>query len=117
MQLDDPFPLDLVPLRARKAILQVFEGRCPSKGEIAKVSDCLWLKSPGIGPAALKWIHSVISAPAASNETPLAAHLADIELLQRLRVLHGELQFILGALEQRVSSSQVLRPAQEIAID
>ncbi|MBM1172467.1 hypothetical protein [Microvirga arabica] len=106
MQRDDPFPLDLVPLRARKAILQVFEGRCPNKDEIARVPDCLWLKNPGIGPAALRRIHSAISDPEIPNKTLSAAHLTDIELLKRLRFFQDELRYIHDTIEQRVVNAR-----------
>ena len=105
MQLDELFPLALVPLRARKAILLEFGGRCPNLIEVATVSDRHWLECPGIGPATLKTIHSVISARAKLADTTSAPRSTDAELLRRLCLIQDDLRYIQNTLKKRILSS------------
>lgn len=59
MALDEPFPLNLFPAQVRTAILNEFDGRCPSLQEVAEISDARWLSTPAIGPVVLKKIRGL----------------------------------------------------------
>jgi len=104
MQLDEPFPLQLIPLRARKAVLQEFAERCPSINEVITIPDSDWLKKPGVGPAALRRIHSVIPASPGVDRISSVPNLSDAELLRCLCTLQNDLRHILDALKTRVST-------------
>jgi hypothetical protein len=91
MQLDEPFPLKRVSLRARKAILQAFGGRHPSIREVATVSDVRWLTNPGVGPATLEQISRVTGVGIGPTDLPCAHQLSDAELMKRLDRLQQEL--------------------------
>ena len=53
MDWEEPFPLNAVPPRVRKTILNEFNGRCPSMREVAEIPDSHWLATPNIGPTVL----------------------------------------------------------------
>jgi hypothetical protein len=97
MPLDEPFPLVAVPSWVRHAILNEFKGRCPSIREVAEISDRQWLKTPNIGPAALKMIRSVIDEYQSQS-----AALSDAELLKRLEWLQKELRWLERQLKSRL---------------
>ena len=82
------FPIERLPPRARAAILAEFDGRCPSIGEVASVTDAEWLRLPGIGPAALMTMHRIrrqVSREAARQERRTDAKLlAERDRLQRI---------------------------------
>ena len=99
MQSDEPFPLERVTLRARKAILQVFGGRHPSILEVTKVSDSHWLTKPGVGPATLEQISHVTRGGIGPTNLPCAPQLSDAELMKRLDRLQRELLRLQKALE------------------
>jgi hypothetical protein len=90
MNLDNPFPLELVSSRVRANILHEFGGRCPSIREMTQISNKQWLATPGIGLASLSEIRSVannqFSDPVNSTE------MDDAELLERLEALEKEYQ-------------------------
>ena len=97
MPLDEPFPLATVPSPVRLAILTEFKGRCPSIREVAEIPDRQWLKTPNIGPAALKMIRSVIDEYQSQS-----AALSDAELLKRLEWLQKELRWLERQLKSRL---------------
>jgi hypothetical protein len=97
MPLDEPFPLVAVPSWVRHAILNEFKGRCPSIREVAEISDRQWLKTPDIGPAALKMIRSVTD-----ERQRQTARLSDGELLKRLEWLQKELRWLERQLKSRL---------------
>jgi hypothetical protein len=103
MPLDEPFPLAAVPSRLRQAILNEFAGRCPSIQEVAEISDRDWLKTPDIGPAALKMIRSVTD-----ERKRQTARLSDAELLNRLEWVQKELRWL-----ERQLKGRLLRVATE----
>jgi hypothetical protein len=97
MSLDEPFPLDAVPSRVRNAILNEFNGRCPSVREVTELSDREWLTVPDIGPAALERIRRVTS-----EQLWQPARLSDAELLERLEWLQKELRWLEDRLKARL---------------
>lgn len=103
MLVDVPFPLNLVPLRARKAILQQFEGRCPNISEVTNISDTHWLKCPGIGPAALTKIQNITFTKGETSDIPSISQFSDVEFAERLRYLLEEFTPIKNVLEARLA--------------
>src|SRR4051812_11389189 len=101
MLLNKPFPLAAVPSWVRQAILYQFNGRCPNIGEAAKVADRDWLKAPGIGPASLEMIRSVISEQQPHTASS-SARLSEAELLRRLEWLQKELRGLEDQLKARL---------------
>jgi len=89
MPLDEPFPLNQLPPRARTAILREFQGRCPSQQEVAEISDARWLATPDVGPGTLKQIRALGRAVDPPTEA-----MTDVELLERLTALRAELKLI-----------------------
>jgi hypothetical protein len=106
MRLDEPFPFDRVSLRARKAILQKFEGRHPSIREVARISDASWLTDPGVGPATLEQIYRVTATGTELADLPCAPQLSDVELIERLYRLQQDLLRVQGALEEIAGHSR-----------
>lgn len=99
MRLDEPFPLEGVPLRARKAILQAFGGRRPSILEVSEVSDARWLTIPGVGPSTLEQISRITGVGIGPTNLPCAPQLSDAELMKRLDRLQLELLRLQKALK------------------
>jgi hypothetical protein len=97
MSLDQPFPLDAVPSWLRNAILNAFQGRCPTMREVAGISDRDWLTVPGVGPIALEMIRSVPG----EQQRP-QKRLSDAELLKRLEWLQMELRWLEELLKARL---------------
>jgi hypothetical protein len=62
MQLNDPFPIESLPLRARNAIKAEFGGRCPTVREVINVPVARWLTAPDIGPETLEQLHQIIQS-------------------------------------------------------
>ncbi len=86
MKSYDLFPIEKFLPRAREAILAEFNGRCPTIGEVAGISDAKWLQLPGFGPGALVVMRQITrglvpKAPTRSNMTD-AALLAERDRLQ-----------------------------------
>jgi hypothetical protein len=99
MQLDDPFPIKELPLRARHAILMEFNGRCPSIGEVARVSEPKWLELPGIGQATLVAMRQVTQRLA--GDIPPLTKLTDAELLAERDRLHHESRSLRASLHRK----------------
>ena len=82
-----------------------FDGRCPTIGEMASVSDDEWMQLPGIGPATLVTMHQVRQQ--ASGEA-LTRRLTDAELVAErdrlrasLRSQNQQLRAIMAELRVR----------------
>ena len=103
MYMDEPFPLEAVPLRVQHPLLREFEGRCPSLREVDQTPDRQWLATPGIGPTSLETIRSITRA---GREPPVShaasPSLSDAELLRRLERLQAELQSLEAELKARM---------------
>ena len=102
MNLDDPFPLELVSARVRTAVLREFQGRCPSIREMMRISDKHWLATPGIGETALEDIRSVIDDGSSRKGSSSPTTMSDAELLKRLVGIQNELQQIRTMLKGRM---------------
>jgi len=105
MNLDDPFPLEVLPTRLRHVLVREFKGCCPSLREVEQVSDRNWLRTPGMGPASLELIHSVIDGGRQQgNRDAVEDTLSDVDLLRRLEQLQTEIQWLVYQLKDRSSS-------------
>ena len=109
MQQDEFFPLDAIPPRVRRAILQEFQGRRPTVQEVAQISDRHWLATPDIGPYTLEKIHKVLR-PQLQQGDGASPKMTDAELLDRLEFVQEELRRIRrilahGSARPRESSS------------
>jgi hypothetical protein len=107
MNLDDPFPLELVSSRVRTAVLHEFQGRCPSIREMMRISDKNWLATPGIGEAALEDIRSVVDARSSSEESSSSTAMSDAELLKRFANVQNELKQIRTIIRDRITNVPV----------
>jgi hypothetical protein len=107
MNLDDPFPLELVSSQVRAAILGEFQGRRPSIREMMQIPDKHWLATPGIGSTALKAIRSVADDQPQRSAASFPVGMTDAELLERLEDLQNELQGISTMLQSRPSCRSI----------
>ena len=94
MQLDEPFPLEIVPPRVRHAMLHEFNGRRPTMREVAQIPDAYWLATPAIGRKFLQTIRAVVHAPRPETDAPAPPRLTDAELMDRLESLRRELAWM-----------------------
>ena len=94
MRKHDLFPIDRLPPRIRNAVLDEFDGRCPTVLEVACVPDTDWLKAPDIGPVALATLRSLTPGMRRKAGIPTLAGLSDAELLARSKSLRRELSRI-----------------------
>jgi hypothetical protein len=83
LRLDDPFPLEELPARAKQAILTEFGGRHPSIREVASIPDTHWLKQPGMGPRFVAWMRSLTRGARRKARIPSLAGMTDAELQAR----------------------------------
>jgi hypothetical protein len=104
MQQDEFFPLDAIPPRVRRAILQEFQGRRPTVQEVAQVSDRHWLATPEVGPSTLEKIHEVLQPQPCQGDGALPK-MTDAELLDRLEYLQEELRSIRHILKTRIGKT------------
>jgi hypothetical protein len=104
MQHDESFPLEAIPPRVRRAIVREFQGRRPTVGEVARISDRQWLATPDIGPTALETIHGILHARPARDGNCLP-RLVDVELLDRLEAIQKELRRMRRTLEARLGAA------------
>ncbi|WP_210381520.1 hypothetical protein [Microvirga zambiensis] len=80
MQLDDPFPLEELPVHIRQTILEEFGGRRPSIREVASLPDTHWLQLPHIGPRVLASIRELTRGARRKARLPSLAGMTDAEL-------------------------------------
>jgi hypothetical protein len=98
MRSDEPFPLEAVPSRLRTAILNEFQGRCPTIGEVAQIPDQQWLSAPDVGQRFVAIIHDITDVARQQGGRPLGRQLTDAELLERLERLQEELRWLRNIL-------------------
>ncbi len=103
MQLDENFPLEAFPSPVRAAILDEFDGRCPTVREVAYIPDNRWLATPAIGPATLERIRCLTQGRQPRERGSLASHMTDAELMKRLLSLQEELRSIHKAVEAKMA--------------
>ncbi len=114
MHLDERFPLEAVPSRVRHALLGEFKGRCPSVREVDQIPDRLWLTAPGMGPASLHLVRSIINAAGQQEVSDIASNpLSDAELLRRLEGLQKDLRWLAVHLKARLSKGPRRRPQHQ----
>jgi len=110
MLVDQSLPSEAVPQRARRAILEVFDGRWPTVREVAQISDKQWLATPGIGTTVLQALRQVAPCEHKADNLPCASRLSDDKLLARLERLQDELR----AIEDLVRTKLGERPQDGI---
>ena len=98
MQLDDPFPIKDLPLRARHAILMEFDGRCPSISEVLRISEAEWLSHPGIGQVAVAALRQILKGLAGDH--PTLTKLTDAELLAERNRVRNECRSLRASLHR-----------------
>jgi hypothetical protein len=113
MQQNEPFPLEAVPPRVRRAILSEFHGRWPTVQEVAQISDRRWLATPDIGPSALETIHSILHPQQCQTDTSSRPQLTDAELLDRLEFIQEELLWLEGQLKARLPKTARRKPNRQ----
>jgi hypothetical protein len=98
----DLFPIEKLPPRARSAILMEFNGRCPSRAEMASVSDAEWLKLPGVGPTVLMTMHQIRQQESTQTRLTDAELLAERDRLRAsLRLQNQRLGAVMAELRVR----------------
>jgi hypothetical protein len=100
MALDELFPLNLFPAQVRTAIVNEFDGRCPSLQEAAELSDVRWLSTPAIGPVVPRKIRGLCQ-----GDAPAVRQMTDAELLKRLTSLQEEFKQIQRAVRAMLPHS------------
>jgi len=88
------FPVGWFPRLVREAILNEFEGRCPTAQEVLSLSDGYWLSVPHIGSQTLNRMRSAAySVMEAAYQRPLAGkteaelHSSYQRLVEQMRKL------------------------------
>ncbi len=94
MNKHDPFPIDRLSPRIRKAVLDEFNGRCPTVLEVARIPDTDWLKAPDIGPSTVATLRSLTPGMRRKAGIPTLANLSDAQLLAQSKSLQKELSRI-----------------------
>ncbi|MGF9763673.1 hypothetical protein AAII07_52000 [Microvirga sp. 0TCS3.31] len=114
MSQDEPFPLEAVPWRVRYALLLEFKGRCPSLREVDQIPDKHWLTVPGMGPASLEMVRSIIKTRVPQAPSHAASHnLSDAQLLRRLEQLQEDLSWLEAQLKARMHTDTRRKPHRQ----
>jgi hypothetical protein len=113
MQQDEPFPLEAVPPRVRRAILSEFHGRWPTVQEVAQISDGRWLATPDIGPCSLQRIHSILYPQQCQTDNASRSRSTDAELLSRLEFIQEELRWLEDQLKARLPKAARHKPNRQ----
>jgi len=104
MTSDVPFPIGWFPRSAREAILNEFDGRCPTVREVISLPDGYWLSVPNIGFCTLSRMRAVAnSAVGPGDKRPLAA--------KTLAELQATYQHLIGTMRD------LQRDVEEIRIE
>jgi hypothetical protein len=110
MHLDDPFPLDDVPPRVRRAILAEFMGRRPSIREVRTISNQRWLATPEIGECSLSTIRRITDPDRAPASSRSSSTMTDTELLRRLDFVQRELASLHRLLRSKLREAPAGKP-------
>jgi hypothetical protein len=102
MHLDDRFPLNDVPPRARKAVLAEITGPSPSVREVREISDRRWLATPEISERSLSIIHRITEPERTSTDVSSPSRMTEAELLRRLCFVQRELEALERLLKVRL---------------
>jgi hypothetical protein len=100
LRLNDPFPLEELPPRARETILTEFGGHHPSIREIAIIPDTVWLKLPGIGPKIVTLMRSLTRGARRKARLPSLAGKTDSELQAK----HDHLNHQKKAIDEQIKA-------------
>ncbi len=99
MKSKSHFPLEDFSSPVRGAILDAFEGRCPTVQDVARIPDVCWLATPSIGPKTLEKIHRLTED---QPDFPSSPRITDAELLARLDLILSELRCVRDALKAKI---------------
>lgn len=72
MQSDQSLPIEAVPIRARRALLDAFGARWPTVREVAQIPDKQWLATAGVGPTVLRSIRRFAPSAHERDHLPCA---------------------------------------------
>jgi hypothetical protein len=92
MEPSDPFPIERCSPRLRTAILAEFNGRSPTYQDILSISPKEWMTVPGMGPALLRELHSIVQNPSAVAEVASFETREDADLMARLERFQRDLE-------------------------
>ena len=92
MQPSDLFPIDRCSSRLKTAILGEFNGRSPTFQDILSLSPKEWMTVPGMGPALLRELHSIVQNPSAATEVDSFETRQDADLMARLERFQRDLE-------------------------
>ena len=114
MHVDELFPVETLPPRARNAVLQEFKGRTPTIQEVDQIPEKYWLLTPNLGQSSVARILRISKGESWSAGAPLKG-LTDEELLDRLTFLQNELRSIRRLVKQMVQGhrNETLSPPTE----
>jgi hypothetical protein len=100
MQPSDPFPIERCSPRLKTAILAEFEGRSPTYQDILSLSPKEWMGAPGMGPALLRELHSIVQNPSAVAEVDSFETREDADLMARLERFQEDLKRLQHDLQE-----------------
>jgi hypothetical protein len=103
----DPFPIEKLPLRIKQAVLNEFEGRCPTVLEVASTPDSHWLTVPNMGPTSLGQLRSATKGMRRKVGIPTLSEVQDSELLLRTRQLEKQFQCLRNELKTHRAELQM----------
>jgi hypothetical protein len=92
MEPSDPFPIERCSSRLKTAILAEFNGRSPTYQDILNLSPKEWMSVPGMGPALLRELHSIVQNPSAVAEVASFETREDADLMARLERFQEDLK-------------------------
>jgi hypothetical protein len=91
VQPSDLFPIERCSSRLKTAVLDEFQGRCPTLQEIISISQRRWLTVPGIGYTLLTELDSIIQSCGVGTEEDTQKLSDDTEFLARLERMKRDL--------------------------
>ena len=92
MEPSDPLPTERCSSRLKTAILAEFEGRSPTYQDILNLSPKEWMSVPGMGPALLRELHSIVQNPSAVADVVSFETREDADLMARLERFQEDLK-------------------------
>ncbi len=92
MEPSDPFPIERCSSRLKTAVLGELNGRSPTYQDILSIPLEQWLTVPGIGPALLKELNSIVQSPSVVAEVDSFETREDADLMARLERFQEDLK-------------------------
>jgi hypothetical protein len=105
MEPSDPFPIERCSSRLKTAILAEFNGRSPTYQDILNLSPKEWMSVPGMGPALLRELHSIVQNPSAVAEVASFETREDADLMARLERFQEDLKRLQHDLRELLSEA------------